>query len=74
MPDAEIVSVMPELLFDHKILPAQPLAVKEILVPWHTILSASLEAIVGAFGTVFTVNECTFEARLEQLLCVQVAA
>jgi hypothetical protein len=73
VPEPFTVIVLAVTPFDQMIVPAQSLAVRIIPVPWQTVLSASSETTVGADGIGFTVRVCTFEAKLVQLLCVQVA-
>jgi hypothetical protein len=73
VPDDETIMLLLVSPVDHKILPAQSLDVKVIVVPAHTILSASSEIIVGAGGTEFTTIVCKADAELSQLLTVQVA-
>ena len=73
VPEDNTVIVLVLTPFDQIMIPEQLLAVKTIFVPWHTVLSASSELIVGANGIVLTVSICMFEAKLVQLLCVQVA-
>jgi hypothetical protein len=73
VPDVETINVFPLVLSDHKMLPAQPLAVNVTLVPAQTILSASSELILGEAGIGFTTIVCVADAKLVQPFKVQVA-